>query len=292
MEALTLHEAVPGHHLQYALAQEIEGLPEWRKWDVYTAFAEGWALYAESLGVEIGLYDDPYSKFGQLTYEMWRAIRLVVDTGMHARGWTRQQAIDYLTANRRQGRARDRGRGRPLSSSSPADAPAYKIGELKIRELRAYAQKELGPRFDLRAFHDRLLGDGPLPLDLLEKNVKALGEGTAAAAVIEGPPFRPPFSRRAENRSSANCLSAEPGAQSCSEIVPGADSLSAVSTATTSMSLEPKSPSMSRAVVWPTTTPPQLTVDVHVISDARLRGDDHPSGLPGHDEVPAVACPP
>lgn len=172
MEALTLHEAVPGHHLQYALVEELEDLPDWRKWDVYPAFSEGWGLYAESLGREIGLYKDPYSRFGQLTYEIWRAIRLVVDTGLHTMGWTRQQAIDYGRANS----------ARPEHLivaeidryiAHPAGAVVYKIGELKIKELRAHAEKELGPRFDLRAFHDHVLRRGQLPLDLLEKNIKA-----------------------------------------------------------------------------------------------------------------------
>ncbi|HKI00922.1 MAG TPA: DUF885 domain-containing protein [Thermoanaerobaculia bacterium] len=172
MEALTAHEAVPGHHLQISIAQELEGVPQWRRYNDYTAFAEGWGLYAESLGPELGLYKDPYSKFGQLTYEMWRAVRLVVDTGMHAKGWTRQQAIDYFKANA--GKAEhdievevDR------YIVWPGQALAYKIGELKIKELRAYSEKELGPKFDIRAFHDHVLGNGSLPLDLLEKNVKA-----------------------------------------------------------------------------------------------------------------------
>jgi uncharacterized protein (DUF885 family) len=172
MEALTAHEAVPGHHLQLSLAQELEDVPQWRRYDDYTAFSEGWGLYAESLGDELGLYKDPYSKFGQLTYEMWRAVRLVVDTGLHAKGWTRQQAIDYFKANA--GKAEhdievevDR------YIVWPGQALAYKLGELKLKELRAHAEKELGGKFDIRAFHDRVLGDGALPLDLLEKNVRA-----------------------------------------------------------------------------------------------------------------------
>jgi uncharacterized protein (DUF885 family) len=171
MEALSLHEAVPGHHLQVSLAQEIEGIPTWRRYDDYTAYVEGWGLYAESLGEEMGFYKDPYSKFGQLTYEMWRAVRLVVDTGMHALGWSREQAIDYFKANA--GKAEhditveiDR------YIVVPGQALAYKIGELKIKELRAYAEKELGAKFDVRAFHDEVLGKGALPLDLLEKNVR------------------------------------------------------------------------------------------------------------------------
>jgi uncharacterized protein (DUF885 family) len=172
MEALTLHESVPGHHLQYALVEELGDLPDWRKWDVYPVFSEGWGLYAESLGGEIGLHKDPYSKFGQLTYEMWRALRLVVDTGLHTMGWTRQQAIDYARANSaRTEHVIEAEIDRYIVS--PAGAVVYKIGELKIKELRAYAEKELGPKFDIRAFHDQILGHGQLPLDLLEKSIKA-----------------------------------------------------------------------------------------------------------------------
>jgi uncharacterized protein (DUF885 family) len=172
MEALTLHEAVPGHHLQLSLAEELENVPEWRRHDDYTAFVEGWGLYAESLGGDLGLYEDPYSKFGQLTYEMWRAIRLVVDTGMHTMGWTRQQALDYFKANSAKAE-HDIEVEIDRYIVWPGQALAYKIGELKIKEMRAYAEKELGPKFDIRAFHDHVLGNGALPLDLLEKNIKA-----------------------------------------------------------------------------------------------------------------------
>ena len=172
MEALTLHEAVPGHHLQMALAQEIADMPEFQKHADTGAFIEGWALYAESLGPDLGLYRDVYSRFGQLTYEMWRAIRLVVDTGIHSRGWTRQQAIDFFLEN---------------SGKTPHDvevevdryivwpgqALAYKVGELRIQGLRRHAETTLGSRFVLREFHDELLGRGALPLDLLEPRMKA-----------------------------------------------------------------------------------------------------------------------
>jgi len=171
MEALTLHEAVPGHHLQIAIAQELRDVPNFRRFGGYTAFVEGWGLYAESLGPEIGLYRDTYSKFGQLTYEMWRAIRLVVDTGMHAKGWTRDQAIRLFQQNT--GKTQhdievevDR------YIAWPGQALAYKLGELKIKELRAYATQQLGDQFDLRDFHDQVLGAGPLPLSVLDARIR------------------------------------------------------------------------------------------------------------------------
>jgi uncharacterized protein (DUF885 family) len=170
MEALTLHEAVPGHHLQISIGQELEDQPWFRRFGGYTAFVEGWGLYSESLGEDMGFYEDPYSKFGQLTYEIWRAIRLVVDTGMHALGWSRQEAIDYFKTNT--GKAEhdivvevDR------YIVWPGQALAYKSGELKIKELRAWAENELGDRFDVRAFHDQVLGNGALPLNVLETSI-------------------------------------------------------------------------------------------------------------------------
>jgi uncharacterized protein (DUF885 family) len=170
MEALSLHEAVPGHHLQIALAQELEGIHHLLKHSYYDAFNEGWGLYAESLGDEMGFYRDPYAKFGRLTYEMWRAIRLVVDTGIHAMGWSRQQAIDFFQENAAKNH-HDIVVEVDRYIVMPGQALAYKIGQRQIAKLRARAQQELGPAFDIRAFHDQVLLRGAMPLDVLEQRV-------------------------------------------------------------------------------------------------------------------------
>jgi uncharacterized protein (DUF885 family) len=172
LEALTLHEAVPGHHFQVALSKELTGIPTFRRYAYVDAFGEGWGLYSERLGLEVGFYADPYADFGRLTYEMWRACRLVVDTGIHAFGWTRERAIDYMARNT------------ALSLheveteidryiSWPGQALAYKTGEMEIRRLRQRAEDALGERFDLRAFHDAVLENGSLPLPMLAERIEA-----------------------------------------------------------------------------------------------------------------------
>ncbi|MEO0580355.1 MAG: DUF885 domain-containing protein, partial [Pseudomonadota bacterium] len=172
LTALTLHEAVPGHHLQIALAQELADVPAFRQSLYFSAFGEGWALYTEKLGVEMGVYDDPYAHFGRLSYEMWRACRLVIDTGIHAMGWSRQQAIDFLASNTSLSRANVRAEV-DRYISWPGQALSYKLGELKIWELRRHAEATLGDDFDLPTFHDQILLRGALPLSLLEERVRA-----------------------------------------------------------------------------------------------------------------------
>ena len=168
MEVLSVHEAVPGHHLQIAISQELEGIPEFRRYGGYTAFIEGWGLYSERLGYELGLYKDPYSRFGQLTYDMWRAIRLVVDTGIHHKGWTRDEAIHFFAINAAKS-MHDIENEIDRYIAWPGQALAYKIGQLKILELRKKAEKELGDKFNLSDFHDTVLGQGAVTLSVLER---------------------------------------------------------------------------------------------------------------------------
>jgi uncharacterized protein (DUF885 family) len=181
LPALTLHEAVPGHHLQISLAREMTDLPQVRRSTYISAFGEGWGLYSEFLGKEVGFYETPYDEFGRLSYEMWRACRLVVDTGMHVMGWTRQQALDYMLENT------------ALSEhnvtteidryiSWPGQALSYKLGEIKIKELRARATQILGDDFDLREFHAAILAHGSVPLTVLEQNINMYIERVQKAA--------------------------------------------------------------------------------------------------------------
>ncbi|MGH9460981.1 MAG: DUF885 domain-containing protein [Vicinamibacteria bacterium] len=190
LTSLTLHEAVPGHHLQTALTQELEDLPAFRRAAYIDAFGEGWGLYAEWLGLEAGMYEDPYSNFGRLTYEMWRACRLVVDTGLHAFGWTRQQAMDYLASNTALSLHEVRTEA-DRYISWPGQALAYKMGELKIKELRRRAEDALGARFDVREFHDVILAHGTVPLDVLERQVD-----DSIDAKLNAMPWAPDVRRR------------------------------------------------------------------------------------------------
>ncbi|TDJ42485.1 MAG: DUF885 domain-containing protein, partial [Gammaproteobacteria bacterium] len=184
IEVLSVHEAMPGHHLQISLQQELRNVPNFRRYLGFTAFVEGWGLYSERLGYDLGLYKDPYSRFGQLTYDMWRAVRLVVDTGIHYRGWTRQQAIDFFKDNAAKAE-HDIVNEIDRYIANPGQALAYKIGQMKILTLRARAERQLGDDFDVRAFHDELLGGGALPLDLLEQRMDAWLATAAASPADE-----------------------------------------------------------------------------------------------------------
>jgi uncharacterized protein (DUF885 family) len=171
MESLSLHEGNPGHHFQGMVARENQSLPRFRRFGGFTAYSEGWGLYAESLGKELGMYTDPYQYFGMLEAELWRAIRLVVDTGIHSQGWTRQQVLDYMGANSASGEATKVSEAERFMAI-PGQALAYKLGQLKIRELRTRAEQKLGARFDVRKFHSQILQDGALPLDVLDKKIE------------------------------------------------------------------------------------------------------------------------
>ncbi|OYX28290.1 MAG: hypothetical protein B7Y99_14170, partial [Caulobacterales bacterium 32-69-10] len=170
IEGISYHEGAPGHHFQIAYAQEIEGLPRFRRFGGYGAYAEGWGLYAEQLGKEMGFYQDPYSDFGRLSTELWRAVRLVTDTGLHAKRWSREQAMDYFRQNSLLSE-RDIEKEVERYITNPGQATSYKIGELKIEELRDRAKAALGERFDIKDFHAVVLGSGSVPLDVLEDQV-------------------------------------------------------------------------------------------------------------------------
>ncbi len=214
MQAIYLHEAEPGHHYQIALQQELQALPSFRRFGGETAYFEGWGLYAESLGRELGMYTDPYDYVGALSAEIWRAIRLVTDTGMHAKGWTRQQSIDYMLANSAVG-ATDAAAEIDRYIAIPGQALAYKIGELKIKELKARAQRELGPRFDVRAFHRQILVDGALPLDVLDAKIgrwiqQVKASPVPADAPMTTPPVAAPAGAASTTAPTAPAASAKP----------------------------------------------------------------------------------
>jgi uncharacterized protein (DUF885 family) len=173
LEALAFHEGVPGHHLQRALTTELGGIPDFQRYLSFTAFTEGWGLYSEYLAKEMGFYTDPYSEFGRLAMELWRAARLVVDTGIHHKRWTREEAIAYLLANTPNAES-DCIKAIERYIAMPGQATAYMIGKIKILALREDARLALGDQFDIRQFHDVVLGSGPVPLDVLEANIKAM----------------------------------------------------------------------------------------------------------------------
>jgi uncharacterized protein (DUF885 family) len=172
MEGISVHEGAPGHHFQIARQQELAGLPKFRLFGGYSAYSEGWGLYTERLGKEMGGYADPYSEFGMLSLQMWRAIRLVTDTGLHSKRWTREQAIQYFLDNSSISKG-DVEREVNRYINNPGQATSYMIGQLKIAELRKKAETELGPKFDIRDFHEVILSGGAVPLDVLEEQVNA-----------------------------------------------------------------------------------------------------------------------
>ena len=186
MESLLIHEGSPGHHFQISIARELEHLPRLRRFGGYTAYAEGWGLYAETLGRELGLYTDPYQYFGFLSSELWRAIRLVLDTGIHAKGWTLEEAAEYARRNSARSETGIRSEVERFAAI-PGQGLAYKVGEMKITELRRRAETRLGPAFDIKAFHRAVLEDGALPLDVLDARIdRWIAARQPAAAVTRG----------------------------------------------------------------------------------------------------------
>ncbi len=186
VESIAYHEGIPGHHLQISIAQELTGLPEFRKHGGYTAYTEGWGLYAERLGKEMGFYQDPYSDYGRLETDIFRAVRLVVDTGVHAQHWTRGQMIDYFHAHTGLDEATVQAET-DRYIAWPAQALGYKIGQLELWKLRTEAKAALGSRFDNRSFHDQVLGAGPLPMDILESKItRWVAAGAPATSTASG----------------------------------------------------------------------------------------------------------
>jgi len=185
VEALAFHEGVPGHHLQRAVTTELTGIPDFQRYLSFTAFTEGWGLYSEYLAKEMGFYQDPYSEFGRLAMELWRAARLVVDTGLHAKRWSREDAIQYLVENTPNAEW-DCTKAIERYIAMPGQATAYMIGKIRILELRQKAESALGEQFDIREFHDTVLKHGPVPLSVLEDNVMAMVAAKKGAAMAQG----------------------------------------------------------------------------------------------------------
>ena len=206
VEAIAYHEGIPGHHLQFSIAESLPDIPEFRRNGSYNAYSEGWAFYSERLGREMGFYQDPYSEYGRLENEMWRSVRLVVDTGVHYKHWSRQQMIDFFTEHTAMD-AQNIATEVDRYIAWPGQALSYKLGQMTILKLREEARRELGDRFDIRKFHDAVLEEGPLPLDVLEEHVhKWLAQQKAVALeVVAVPTCCQPESPRRTSRGSASC---------------------------------------------------------------------------------------
>jgi uncharacterized protein (DUF885 family) len=212
METLLVHEGSPGHHFQISIARELDHLPRLRRFAGYTAYSEGWGLYAETLGRELGLYEDPYQYYGYLSSELWRAIRLVLDTGIHAKGWTLEQASEYARSNSSHTEDSIRSEVERFAAI-PGQALAYKIGQLEISELRTRAESVLGAQFDIRAFHRAVLEDGAMPLDVLGRRSTAGSRRRAGRPRAEAATGQAPRGGRAARQTRANSLPRLPAAK-------------------------------------------------------------------------------